>query len=79
MVVDLLRRDDDTGQASVGGEGSRAMVLAEAGLDCRSCRVALDAAHTVAYRLGRGRLHMESMEDRSGWLAKSRDLLVAQG
>lgn len=64
VVVDLLRRDDDTGQASAGGEGSPAMVLAEAGLGYRSCTAALGVAHTVACRLGRGLLRRESMGDR---------------
>lgn len=76
MVVDLLRRDDDTGLASVDEVGSLAKDLVEA-VGCRSCTVArhVDTAACSGRHLG----HRASMEDRWEKLGKSRDLLAGLG
>lgn len=72
MVVDLLRRDDDTDQASDVEADSLARVLEV--VCCHNCTVVLHADTGVCS--GRGPRRMVSKEDRLEKLGKSKDLLV---
>jgi len=71
VVVDLLRRDDDTDQAS-GAEVDKARVPGVVG--CHSCMVELHG--DIEACSDQGLHHKASKEDRLGKLAKWKDLLV---
>ena len=75
-VVDLLRQDDDTGQALVDGVGNLTMARAE-DPDHPGCNRTEEpgVAHTAACRRDRDQQRKANTEDRSDWLVKWKDLL----
>lgn len=75
MVVVQLHLDDDIGQALHVVEDIQAIDLVVVDLDCHNYMVVLDVDHMVAYHLDLGLERIVSMEGKSGWLVKSKDLL----